>query len=851
MWFVVNIFELPIIFFTNTIIKIIIIIILTKIIMSELTNTTNEQSKQAADSLTKIIEEDPHDIIHFIDAGSKAEDIKSFSEVQTVNNDSEIRSIGKLLSRPVKVNSFTYSTDNAVGQPVFQMDLGDALNAMPLARKLDCFYGFRATLCCEIRVNPQPFHTGAFQVAYIPPAALHTVDTAGVLGNYRELNSRIDVASIPFMSGLSDCTIFNVAKQTTLKIKRPYKWIYDYCPLNNLNLGVIFLQSLSPLGSTVADGIEGSFYFWLEDLEIIGSAAQTFPFTQWYSYTHTGGSTMGVQVERQGPSQKAEASSKLSVSSVAKTVSNISGALTKIPFVSDIAGPVSMAADVVSNVAGFFGFSKPYNPKPFTKVSEFKSHGKLNTDGLFMGHKLTYNEHAEVETSPLGLVPEDEMAVSYVAQKWTRWNWFAWDVANSAGTQLVGWENSPGRYENLVSPYWGADIRATTYLSYLSHMFAYWRGSIRFRLHFLANQFYSGRLRIVYDVAGELNATQAFERSSEMYSVVLDIKDANEQVIELPYISQADWAPCHENLNRYSTNRFPGVLRIYVENELRTNPNCPSAIYVWIDVAGGDDIQFAVPVHHKNTAPNSIVAPIVPPAQQQQKDETPYDETDIGVNINREAPENVLRLANDEVRDKPTIRSMIDPVVSLRQLTRRYEPLDRNIIAGGFNPWASETTDVNFYNWVKRLYAYSTGGMRIWQPTPYGTDADRAFLYLAPHYATYKFASDVLTDMIAVTQIRPANGDLMEYEIPYYNAFPRVAHQDQNFVSSENFAFRAGIHSPLTRFGFQGAASTLYAATADDWNCGYLLGPRWIWSHNNFTLDNEARTGPGPAIIFN
>lgn len=810
--------------------------------MSEFTNTINEQTKQAADSLTKDIVEEPHDIIHFIDTGAKTESVMTFSENSAVNNDAEIRSIAKLLARPVRVSAFTYGTSSIIGSELLTVRLADALNAMPLSRKLDCFYGFRANMCMEFRVNPQPFHTGALQIAYFPPAGERVNNTSTFLdSNWPETNqASVDASMIPFFSGMSDCIVFNVAKQTTMKIVRPFKWVFDYCPLDNLNLGTVVVQSLAPLGAITTDNVEGSFYFWLEDLEIMGSAAQGVPFSQWTSYN------AAEFVERQAPSSKQEASGKISVSSVAKTVSNVSGALSKIPIVSDIAGPVSMAADLVGNVAGFFGFSKPTDPRPAKNIIPMKAHGKMNTDGVFSGTRMTYNSTAEVETSPLGFTDDDEMSVAHVAQKWCRWNYFKWNTSQDVGTQLVGWENSPGRYENRgiqSFPNPTTPLRITTYLSYLAHMFALWRGSIKIRMHFLANQFYSGRLRITYDIPYAIPASAAYNRSSEMYTVILDVKDANESVIELPYISVADWMFTANDKRHRSVANLPGLVRVYVENELRTNTSCPTEILVWIDVAGGDDIQFALPFHHGSDYPNpAYFAPDV------QTNPVPSE-------VVREAPETEIQLAGSEFSDKPTFRSITDPVLSLRQLTRRYEYIGNT--ATHFNnwhsPWVFPMSDVTFTNWVKRMYAYSSGGLRLWSPQPMSNAHDNTIrIGLLDQGTQYTTDNSFSAGQITYSgQISFAPGDNVEIEVPYYNMFPRIGHQDQNYADASASVLLAGFHTPLTVIaGNSDVNFAWWRATADDWNCGYLLGPRWITGNPVVTLLPEAKVGPRPAIDY-
>lgn len=772
--------------------------------MSEQSTNQNQTSVIADNSIINAANVTQQDILTFEDADMIQETSSRFVDTQHEDN-WRLNDVRDILSRPYRAAQFKYS----VTTPSGAQQIINPMNVFftgPYSTYLEKYSTFRGTFCCQARVNSQPFQTGAFQLAYVPPGHMATARLNQEDFNLVEINglAAYGTPSIPFVSGLPFSQVNKLPTATSSVIKVPYKWTTDVCSISNINCGVFFWQALQSLGSKIAaDFAEVLIYTWIEDLEVEGaSATECFPFEE----TQITLANLETAMERnpavreavslQGKTSAQEATS---ISSVAAKVGNVAGMLSKIPFVSDIAGPVSIAADMTSKVAGFFGLSKPFTQEPNTNVTIQQGFGHANVDGVFTGNKLSVNRNQEIPVHAMGYVAEDEMATAYVIEKPSIWGAFKWEIGQAHGTLLMSSRVAPGLMAVPVTAN-GFPSQANTYLSYMSGIFKYFRGPLKLRFSVVANSFYSGRFRIVYEPRAPASSTPSNTVIQYPLNIseVYDIKDATEFDFMIPWIIENDWLETVPTSLDSETQYDMGRISIWVENELRTNAQCPDSIAIWMYAVGTSDTEFCVPRSLPTVFPNTS-----------------------GGHVMRRGPISL------QGRFDQSIQSIGDPSVSLRPLLRRYEPTDQKFSTiSWMSPWSIANFDQSLLNWITRMYVHQVGSMRFWCPT----HADTNVIFGSSATGTKTVPGIVTTIADPLVEMPYAATDIIDFEIPYYNIYPRISMQSLRFESADATHVNYYVSVPRTQTPNAVTVTTdindVYRAAGDDFNCGLLTGPR-------------------------
>lgn len=786
--------------------------------MSEQSTNQNQTSVIADNSIINAANTTQQDILTFEDADTIQETSSRF--VDTQHEDKwRLNDVRDILSRPYRAAQFKYEVTTANGSQIVVNPMNVFFNG-PYKTYLEKYSTFRGTFCCQARVNSQPFQTGAFQLAYIPPGHMATARINAEDFNLVEVNGYAVVGppSIPFVSGLPFSQVNKLPTATSSVIKVPYKWTTDVCSISNINCGVFFWQALQSLGSKIAaDFAEILIYTWIEDLEVEGaSASECFPFEE-SQITLTDLEKM----VRQNPAvresvflqAKTSAQEATSISKVAAKVSGVAGMLSKIPFVADIAGPVSIAADMTSKVAGFFGLSKPFTQEPMTNVTIQQGFGHANVDGVFTGNKLSVNRNQEIPVHAMGYVKEDEMATAYVIQKPSIWGAFKWSIGQNHGALLMSSRVAPGLMAVPVIAN-GFPCQANTYLSYMSGIFKYFRGPLKIRFSVVANSFYSGRFRVVYEprAPSSTSPSSTIIQYPMNVSEVYDIKDAAEFEFDIPWIIENDWLETVPTSTDTETQYDMGRITIWVENELRTNAQCPDSIAIWMFVEGTPDTEFCVPRSLPTVFPNTS-----------------------GYSVVKRDPISL------QGRFDQSIQSIGDPSVSLRPLLRRYEPVDfRFSTTSWVNPWSLPNFDQSLLNWITRMYVHQVGSIRFWCPTHTATNV----IFGAGSTSTTTIPGVVTALADPLVEMPYAATDIIDFEIPYYNIYPRIAMQSLRYESADATHVNYFVSTPRTQTPNAVTVTTdindVYRAAGDDFNCGLLTGPRITTKYVTIALETGA-----------
>lgn len=494
-------------------------------------------------------------------------------------------SIRSFMARPTVVQHFELSAQDEPGHVLVSWDVTSVLFGNPNFRavreKLQGFYGFSATAVFRLIVNAQPMECGLYWMFFAP---FFDQDSANTTFLPITMNTNDKSNSLPFTTGLPG-KLMNIAQRSHVELKVPYVGPNIFMNLTDdtPKFGTIMIQCVAPLaaasnGQTCGATLLMSF----EDVVIFGAThpwkAQGPPVVPMPSTTE--------KEEREGHSQG-------SIADAAKTVSSI-------PLLDAVAPEVSFGAKAVGAVAAQFGLSKPVADPNISRITFTPFGQPQHVDATSNAFKLGVSETTGTRVAPLGLTEEDEMSILSLVTKRTYLGSLRWSTEQANGAELGWFPVNPNVHK------WEDLYYYPSLLQYVSSMFRYWRGSIRFTFVVVATQFHSGRLRFVYDLDSQSRPTQ--ENVNYNFSQIVDIRGPMTFTIECPFFATtpyrlvpnkkdptlaSGWFVTDEDV--YANKFRDNALYVFVENALRVNENAAQSIHLEVFVSGGEDYELATP----------------------------------------------------------------------------------------------------------------------------------------------------------------------------------------------------------------------------------------------------------------
>lgn len=295
------------------------------------------------------------------------------------------------------------------------------------------------------------------------------------------------------------------------------------------------------------------------------------------------------------------------VSRIAGAVANYAMALTRAPMIAPYARATEIGARAVGAIATLFGYSAPVlleTPR-FTPTA-IESLAVTNIDKSFQ--KLTMDAKQELSIDPRvsGLEGHDELDIKRIGAIESYLFTFPWTVSGTSESLIASMLVDPAIYRvGTVSP----TPLMFPACAFVTNMFKYWRGTMRFKFQVMASNYHRGRLKIVYDPTGG-GTTSEYNTA---YTTIVDIAEEPEFIVEVGWGQQNTYAQ-HIWPNRdlgqgamFSTtnpvaytspaaSRSNGVLSVYIVNELTVpNDTINNDISVNVFVSMGDDFEVAVP----------------------------------------------------------------------------------------------------------------------------------------------------------------------------------------------------------------------------------------------------------------
>jgi hypothetical protein len=516
--------------------------------------------------------------------------------------------LGEFFSRPVTVYSQAWDLGATVNTSILPWT---TLNTKRFGNKLSNYSLFQGNMHIKIVVNATPFHYGRMIASYTP-----------MIG-YDELTQKLNLFNPP-----SDIAVIPLSQRQNLYIDPctcqggemvvPFMWwknAFDTADKSGgdtdfTDAGQLQLKTINTLqhanGGT--DGGHLMVYVWFSNVQIgvptTYNIADLVPQASAESMpTSSGG---GTEYKPTGI-----------LSRPAAALSTMMGKLSHIPTIGRYATATSIGADAVGRMANLFGFSRPVllessRYRPDTKGNMAVTNAPDDCVKL----SLDLKQETSVDPAIFGLGSEDEMAIAYITQRESYYTQFAWND-NQVQEKLL--------WNCVVDPYLarteddilGVDTAvAMTSLGFVSSMFSYWRGTIKFRFQVVCSAYHRGRLKIVYDPNGTPtnNPPTEYAETSTAFSTIVDISESTDFEIECGWGRGSSYRRIGTFEDNFDTsaigpngpvfyeptidNYGNGTIAVYVVNDL----TCPGDIVnvnVNVFVSAGEDFEVAGPTAEK------------------------------------------------------------------------------------------------------------------------------------------------------------------------------------------------------------------------------------------------------------
>lgn len=475
-------------------------------------------------------------------------------------------------SRPVLLGQINWSENSAFPTTIYNPWL-NYFATPAIFNKLRGFSRLRCNLHIKVVVNGSPFRFGNALFSYRP---LYDGNASNSLASaYNpffcggQITGDVSNATVypggqpPGFAASNMMTImarsqrphFHILPQTNTggEMILPFIYYKDAIPLtDNLaalgptmaalsEMGTIHIENVVNLLSTTspnASPVTVSVYCWAEDVELWGP----------------------TQINVQGPDEFEDVEKP---SAIASSIADAVGKLNSYPIIGPYAMATQFAANCVSRVLKFFGWSNPpvisgvkgvvpktsmFNPNPLLSYQD-------DVVALDPKNELT------VDPRTVGCQPADDLAVDSFCRREAIFDVITWNVADDPATALGSFPATPIYSRSVVvansaTPSCQAVRRQMTPATYASQLFKYWRGTFCLRIRAVASQFHRGRLAIAWDPC----LTFGSQTTTAQITDILDLATANELVFKVPFLAPVGML----GVNPYpSTANTPALVNSY------------------------------------------------------------------------------------------------------------------------------------------------------------------------------------------------------------------------------------------------------------------------------------------------
>jgi hypothetical protein len=586
--------------------------------MPEMTSVKAVSQVAAVDSTTKFVDD--------ADTVQKDESmVAHVSPAWFALNDTQVteQTIKDFLAKPIVLASGNFSTTDTysfLNNYSLPFSAFNAPQGVLWVQKVAGYFGIVMDMRLRLVVNANRFQQGRYCIGWVPlcgPTPT-TSNFKNIAVNNMHMATLVQRTTVPHVE-------IDLSTQTSAELLLPFTSTQSFWPLNSVfgasdysSLGYLNVYPYSPLvaptGSTVA------------------------PYTLYISFENV--RLFGASTPQSGLADQ-ELSNKLNgpISGVASAFSRGFKEISNVPLLSSYALTASWISDRIARTAAIFGFSKPSQGDSIVKYQILNNPGHSHVDGDSDCRSLgLIAKPSTVPVKGLSGTEFDEMDFSYVCRKYAYFLTIDWTDVSTGLLASIPVTNLKSVIVGSVSNY--------PPISFVSNFFQLWRGSLKFRFKFVKTEFHSGRLAFSFQPQDEVVIAGS---SQYLNRVIIDIREHTEFEVVVPYISRRAFI---------GAGSRTGVLNVEVVDALVAPASVSNAITILVELAGGDDVEFAVPRSF------SVMPTIITPQSGLSEDKT------VSLNIgNSMVDANSIAASAYAIGDK---------VTNFRAFLKRFSPIAPN-----------------------------------------------------------------------------------------------------------------------------------------------------------------------------
>lgn len=517
---------------------------------------------------------------------------------------SDVDSLATYLERPVLIDRLEWGIGVSVYQQYNILSL--ILNSVPVKNKMQYFANLIFDLEIDFEISANPFLYGMLLVNWVPyPKYDGFLRDRGLIGA-----DNVEASQRQRM-------FIDASASSGGTMTLPFYWPANFFSLakdNPDDFGYLSVRQLNPLAHV--SGVDQKVTVYIR-ARMVNVRMHTS--TRVTNLSHP---EMSLQARDESPNDK-PSSIMTKVASVAKHLTPIFGGY---------ALATEKAATATAGVLRAIGLAHPRS-KEMTHKFENRPLGNVaNYNVPSNAISLALDEHNEVTIDPyVASLSEDEMALDFVLKKETFIGTYDWSVADTEGAILALHRVHPAQflYQSALEEY------HMTPLAYVSRMFEYWTGSIKFRFQIVCSKWHRGRLRFIHEPVYTFNLVDQMWQTN--IQSVVDISEERDFEIEVSWAQAQAWLKCEdpsEDTLSYKTldsgslytpgqlAEANGLLMVAVMNRLVIPDDTVIApAHINVFVSAGHDFQLAVP--RIDLGNFSITRPSeAPPVARQEIDNT-------------------------------------------------------------------------------------------------------------------------------------------------------------------------------------------------------------------------------------
>jgi hypothetical protein len=795
-------------------------------------------------------------------------------------------SVVGFLSRPTPIANFVWQSNTGVISSLANVVIPNDYIKQPMIKeKLQGFRYLRCDFKFKLQINAQPFNAGRMILVFNPYETMLGLAPSnfihfGGLTGYRHV--QLDLAestavelTVPFMGPMSH---------------------FDLVTAANSLLGTVRVIVYSPL--TGSDDVDCTLWMWAENIDIqmptglpISSSFAEPHFSvreRWNNARLESGLAQANGRKGRGNREVTNTDAPVNIVSfkplldrvaekeqrpgTVETAARATGRFARnflaVPFLGAYARTLTWMTDAIAATASIFGWSKPNDPEYDMSIQYRYNTHLAHYNGDVKGKILSLDAKNETDIpAEIFCTEQDEMAIKTIVTRPTYLDRFKFDKTKAQNDLLWKWPvdatsclkddyntNPGGVGEEFIRSY-------HNYVSYVSRLFRYWRGSLCYTFKLVKTPFHTGRIQVIWVPGAQQSTDLSTVDISKCYSEIHDLRQVTQFDYCVPFTWNLPWKDSEAvNFTPATCWDTPtGMIYVRVINALRNPSTCADSIDIIVETRAGEDFQVAYPMICDGRYGGSEMGDL---------------EVSNGVWCRANLPTlesgRAQAAYDSEENADPGINAlgMGEVVTSFRQVLRRYEriaqntsstsPHDSKMFGGSSNvirPYLSSwndgavgTHDVawDYFSRVLSLFRFMCGGMRLYvagQPNSSSSDQPNAMYYgEVPGNTSQKFALDTgdapeeQLNIAYAAQVGPFE-PVVELELPYYSFYP-VTLTTVGLPPTSNYVPLTVNNNTGPGVRVQTAAShspLVMRAIGEDFSFGYLIGaPVTFLARHNF-----------------